>query len=301
MRRGSFLSLLRLVLKPVGLGAVTLLMLAPSLRAAAQANCQLSAMPSNLGNYSPTSASTIGVTPLTVTCAAGTNYSIGLSAGTGPGASTTMRSMTSSAGAQIAYQLFQDSAHSMNWGNTPPIDTANGAGTGAAQTFEIYPAAEAGQYVAPGTYVDTITATLSGSENKTTTFTVTAFVVASCTMTTQNLPFGNYAGRLTNMVALISVTCTSTTTFNIGLDAGTATGATVTTRRMTAGSGATLNYKMFRDAAHTVNWGSTVGTDTSSGTGTGSPQDFSDYGQIPAGQLVIPGAYADTIIATVSY
>ena len=56
----------------------------------------------------------------------------------------------------------------------------------------------------------------------------------------------------------MTVTCTNTTTFNIGLNAGTATGATVTTRKMTGPASATLNYKLFRDSARTQNWGNTV-------------------------------------------
>jgi spore coat protein U-like protein len=112
---------------------------------------------------------------------------------------------------------------------------------------------------------------------------------------------GNYTGVVLNAASTLTVTCTNTTSFNIGLNAGTYTGATVTTRRMTGPGGASLNYKLFRDSGLTLNWGSTVGSDTFSSTGNGLAQNFSVYGQIPAGQLVTPGTYNDTIVATITY
>jgi spore coat protein U-like protein len=124
-----------------------------------------------------------------------------------------------------------------------------------------------------------------------TTFSVTA----------TNLAFGSYTGALTNATSTISVTCTKSTTYNVGLDAGTSTGATVTTRKMTGPAGATLAYALYQDSAHTINWGNTVSTDTVSGTGNGSAQTLTVYGEVPAGQSVTPGAYTDTITATITY
>jgi spore coat protein U-like protein len=103
-----------------------------------------------------------------------------------------------------------------------------------------------------------------------------------------------------NQTSTVQVQCTNTTPFNIGLNAGTATGATVTTRKMTSGSN-TINYSLFRDAGMTSNWGQTVGTDTVSSTGTGAVQSFTVYGQVPAQSTPAPGAYSDTITVTVTY
>jgi spore coat protein U-like protein len=151
-----------------------------------------------------------------------------------------------------------------------------------------------GQFVAPGTYTDTISSAIAS-------FTVTAVVQAHCTISASTLAFGTYAGLLINASSVLTVTCTNTTAFNIGLNAGTSTGATVTTRKMTGPASATLSYKLFRDSARTQNWGNTVGTDTLLSQGNGTARQYSVYGQIPAGQYVAPGAYADTIIATVTY
>lgn len=135
----------------------------------------------------------------------------------------------------------------------------------------------------------------------TTTFQVSATVQATCLISATALAFGTYTGTQTNATSTISVTCTNTTPYNVGLDPGQATGATVTTRKMSGPGGALLPYALYRDSAHTNNWGNTVGTDTQSGTGNGSAQTLTVYGQIAAGQYVTPGSYTDTITATVSY
>jgi spore coat protein U-like protein len=134
----------------------------------------------------------------------------------------------------------------------------------------------------------------------TTTFTVSATVQATCNITATNLSFGTYTGTQTDATSTITVTCTNTSAWNIGLNPGTCPGATVTTRCMLNGA-AKLNYALFRDAARTLNWGQTVGTDTLSGTGTGNAQANTVYGRISGGQLPAPGAYTDTITATVTF
>jgi spore coat protein U-like protein len=134
----------------------------------------------------------------------------------------------------------------------------------------------------------------------TTTFAVTATVLSFCTIAALPLAFGNYSTTAITATTTIAVTCTNGTTYNVGLDAGTGTGSTTTTRKMTNGT-ATLNYSLFRDSAHTQNWGNIVGTDTESGTGSGLAQTLTAYGQIPANQFVTTGAYTDTITATITY
>ena len=135
----------------------------------------------------------------------------------------------------------------------------------------------------------------------TTTFSVTATVQSTCLVSATALAFGTYTGAAATSTSAVSVTCTNTTPYNVGLSAGLATGATVTTRSMTGPAAALLGYALFSDAARTVNWGQTIGTDTVTGTGNGSAQAITVYGQAAASQYVAPGAYADTITATVTY
>ncbi len=117
------------------------------------------------------------------------------------------------------------------------------------------------------------------------------------------MSFGNYNNTLLTSTATVTATCSNTTPYNVGLNAGTASGATVTTRAMFVSGtpSVVLNYGLYSNSGHTTNWGMTVGTDTVTGTGNGSAQAITVYGQIPAGQLVAPGAYTDTITATITY
>jgi spore coat protein U-like protein len=135
----------------------------------------------------------------------------------------------------------------------------------------------------------------------TTTFGVTATVQATCLVSASSLAFGTYTGAVVDTASSVSVTCTNTTPYNVGLSVGLATGATVTTRKMTGPASALLSYALFSDSSRTVNWGQTIGTDTVTGTGNGAAQAISVFGRLASGQFVAPGAYTDTITATVTY
>jgi len=115
------------------------------------------------------------------------------------------------------------------------------------------------------------------------------------------MAFGTYTAAAASSTSTVSVTCTNTTPYNVGLNAGSAAGATVTTRSMTGPGSALLGYSLFSDSARIVNWGQTIGTDTVTGAGNGSAQALTVYGQVAAGQYLAPGAYTDTITATVTY
>jgi spore coat protein U-like protein len=137
----------------------------------------------------------------------------------------------------------------------------------------------------------------------TTTFTVNVTLTAACVINSAtNLNFGSQ-GVLTGNVdqsSTVQVQCTSTTPYNIGLDAGTASGATMAARKMTNG-GAAVTYALYTDSARSVVWGNTVNTDTVAATGNGSPQSFTVYGRVPAQATPAPGNYSDTITVTVTY
>ena len=134
-------------------------------------------------------------------------------------------------------------------------------------------------------------------------FQVQLQIVAQCVInSTATLNFGSPgvlggSGGTTNtdQTTTLAVQCTNTTPYNVGLSAGLATGATVTTRQMTGPASALLGYALFSDVAHAVNWGQTIGTDTVTGTGNGSAQALTVYGQATAGQFVAPGARIDNM------
>lgn len=139
-----------------------------------------------------------------------------------------------------------------------------------------------------------------------TTFDVTATVNDSCFVSATDLAFGVYdpsSGTPDEDSSTITVTCTAGTDYDIGLNAGTASGASVTTRQMTGPSPTDLlNYSLYSDSGHTTNWGDTVGNDTVNvPSATGAAENHTVYGRIPINQYVTAGSYSDTITVTITY
>jgi spore coat protein U-like protein len=141
------------------------------------------------------------------------------------------------------------------------------------------------------------------AQTATTTFTVQMTILANCAIdSAATLNFGSQGVLSANIdqTSTIQVTCTNTTPYNIGLSAGTGAGATVATRKMTSG-GNTINYSLYRDAARTQVWGTTIGTDTVAATGSGAGQTHTVYGRVPPQGTPAPATYTDTITVTVTY
>ena len=143
----------------------------------------------------------------------------------------------------------------------------------------------------------------SSALTTTSTFTATIQLNATCVIiSTATLTFPQQ-GVLTADVpaqADIFVQCTNTTPFNIGLNAGTGTGATVAVRKLTSG-GATVNYSLYTDGGHTTVWGNTVSTDTVADTGDGTSKKYTVFGLVPTQTTPAPGTYTDTVTVTVTY
>lgn len=136
-----------------------------------------------------------------------------------------------------------------------------------------------------------------------TTILVTAAVAQACIVVATPLVFGVYdptAATPTDGTATVAVTCTTGTSYTVGLSAGAGTGATTSVRKMTFGANI-LNYTLSQNATHATNWGNAVGTDTVAGTATGLLTNHTVYGRIPATQTVPLGAYVDTVAVTVTY
>jgi spore coat protein U-like protein len=137
----------------------------------------------------------------------------------------------------------------------------------------------------------------------TSTFTVDVTIQAQCVINSaSNLTFGTQGVLTANVDATstISVQCTDTTTYDIGLNKGTGTGASVATRKLTNGS-TTIDYSLYTDTNRGTVWGNTVSTDTVHATGNGAAQIYTVYGRIPAQTTPAPNAYSDTITITVTY
>lgn len=122
-------------------------------------SCSISANALNFGAYTG-SATLNSTSTISVTCANGSAYNIGLNAGTASGATVTTRQMLNGT-KTLNYSIYSDSGRTKNWGNTVGTDTLAGTGSGSAQTLTVYGTVPSGQTPAPGSYSDTITATLT--------------------------------------------------------------------------------------------------------------------------------------------
>jgi spore coat protein U-like protein len=242
--------------------------------------------PLNFGTY--TGAQIRSTTPYAVTCQGG-SWDIPMNAGTGAGATETLRYLTGPNGVELGYAIYRDGAYSENWGNTTSTEET---GTGS-YNGTVYAQLTSGQAGPSGTYTDTVS-------TDTTHFTLTVVIQNACTISANPLSFGNYAGALLDATTTLSITCTNLAPYTVGLNAGTSTGATVTNRKMTGPGGALLNYSLYSNSSYTTNWGNSTGSWVT-GTGTGAAQRLTVYGQIPANQNRISGTYTDTITATITY
>lgn len=156
-------------------------------------------------------------------------------------------------------------------------------------------------------------ATTGAASAATTTanFDVTMTVNALCDVNTvapTNMAFATPSSFTADIdqTSTITVRCTSGSAYNIGLNAGSSSGATVTTRKMNGltTTTATIGYNLYRDSGRTQNWGNTPGTDTLAQTANGNAQAFTVYGRVPAASLTpapIAQSYKDTVMVTVTY
>jgi len=148
-------------------------------------------------------------------------------------------------------------------------------------------------------------ATSADAATTTGSLVVSATVLKACLISGGTLAFGNYdpsSSTPNNASTTVTLTCTPGTSYNIGMDAGGGTGATVTLRYLSLSSNK-LGYKLFQDAGRSTNWGNTVGTDTLHATTSASSvtNTINIYGEIPVNEAAAVGVYADTVTMTVTY
>jgi spore coat protein U-like protein len=258
---------------------------------------------------------------LTVSCPAGggPDQYVCLSIGVDPGGDATSRMMLDGTNG-LRYDLYKDAARTQKWGSWETGYAGTGVQTialrGVPQDITVYARVFGSQSTPPGSYSSffAMHPYLTSKDNSggpscptapntdSTSFTVTATVLAGCNLTATDLDFGTVGVLSSNVDAAstVSVTCSNGTPYNVGLNAGTGAGATVANRKMTSG-GNTVSYSLYTDSARTTVWGNTVGTDTVAGTGTGTSQALTVYGRVPSQTTPPPSTYSDTIIVTVTY
>lgn len=135
-------------------------------------------------------------------------------------------------------------------------------------------------------------------------FNATANVASLCSISAaSDLDFSAQPGIFTSnrdYTSTLSMNCRRRTAWQIGLDNGQH--ASGTTRRMANGTGnAFVPYELYRNSGRTLRWGSTLNSDTLTGTGTGSSANHTIYGRVPGPQNLTPGSYNDIVTVTVTY
>jgi spore coat protein U-like protein len=140
-------------------------------------------------------------------------------------------------------------------------------------------------------------------------FDVTANVVPTCTVETQDINFGDYGGLAVEAQGSVDVTCITGLDYEVGLGIGLY--GTVG-RQMQGGDTtgtALLNYAIYQNDTLSIEWGDdclsspTFGSEICAGpfVGDGTPNILTTWGQIPASQNVETGGYADVVDVTIVY
>lgn len=153
---------------------------------------------------------------------------------------------------------------------------------------------------------------LCDASTATNSFQVTLKITGACTLTANPLDFGTNNGAITANIdaqSTLVANCTSGAPYSIGLDNGTGSGATASSRVMTntSSSSATVNYSLYAASARTTVWDNNcttlpgTGANCANGTGTGANQTINVYGRVPSGQTPAVGSYADTVTATLNF
>lgn len=140
----------------------------------------------------------------------------------------------------------------------------------------------------------------------TTSFNVTITITSACDIHTNpatNMAFGSAASTATNVSATstLTVNCTLLTPYTIALDDGLH-GSSGPVRAMQDTGTNQVGYQLYRDALHTLIWGSTSGTggNVLSGTGLGVATPVTVYGLVSSANSPA-GSYSDTVVATLTY
>jgi spore coat protein U-like protein len=259
---------------------------------------------------------------MTITCSGGSGNSrrVCISIGAGSASDATSRKMTGPGGSTARFDLYSDSARTALWGSWETgYDSAgvqldvNKSSTTNVTVYGRFFASQ--QTIATGSYTSTFTANPfirygnlgsascpTGGLTSSTSFSATATVSSTCNVGATTVNFGAQGILAGNKDAqgTLSIQCSPSLPYTVSLNGGSS-GATDPTQRKMSFSGANVTYGLYRDSVRSLPWGSTVGTNTTSGTGTGVTQTQTVYGRVPSQTTPKPGTYTDSVIATVGY
>ncbi|OZI18931.1 hypothetical protein CAL26_14765 [Bordetella genomosp. 9] len=182
-------------------------------------------------------------------------------------------------------------------GNQFTVPTVNNATTAYTESFGGTATVNYGYYLLGAPTCASLAA------GGTFTPTITANVINDCTISATPMNFGTQGllDRQVDAVSTLNVQCTNSDAYRIALNGGN--NGTVTNRRMLrAGGTQTVDYQLYTDSSRSIPWGDgTAGTAMVENTGTGASQSVTVYGRVRAQTSPVPGAYADTVTATIYF
>lgn len=131
-----------------------------SVTATVSSNCTVGATAISFGSQGILSSNKDAQGTLSVQCTTNLPYAVSLDGGTSGATNPTQRKMTFST-STVTYGLYQDSARNLPWGSTNGVNMVSGTGTGLTQTLNVYGRVAPQTTPKPGTYNDTIVATVT--------------------------------------------------------------------------------------------------------------------------------------------
>jgi len=131
-----------------------------SVGATVTSNCSVSATNINFGTITMLTSNKDAQGALSIQCNSSLPYAISLSGGNAAATDPTKRKMAFGA-ANVTYGLYKDTGRSQAWGDSAGVNTSSGTGTGVAQNMNVYGRIAPQTTPRPGTYSDSIIATVS--------------------------------------------------------------------------------------------------------------------------------------------
>lgn len=129
------------------------------------------------------------------------------------------------------------------------------------------------------------------------TMQVSLTIRAACAVAAQPMTFSGKAGTAIQSQADIAVTCSVDTPVSVTLDAGS---NAVGSQRYLAGTGGTVAYDLYRDAARTQTW--SPGSAREAMVAGGAPLQMTAYGAIdPSQSELASGGYNDSLVVRVDF
>jgi spore coat protein U-like protein len=305
--------------------------------ATAAISCTLSMTNINFGSVNVLSGAAVNATgTATITCSgasSNTSYVFCTNIRSGTDASGNQRRMASGSN-DVNFDLYQNAAHTTEWGSysnnflgggNQSSFTSNGSGN-ISGTITVYAVLDGSQQTAvPGSYSESMSGGSSnelqygstsgtcptGSSTSQYSFTVSATLTTACNVSAGTLNFGSTLASIASAIdstASITAQCTNTTPYSIGL--GNGVNASGSQRRMRLGAtGNYINYNLYTDSGYSHPWTTTTSTTSCTGgsstcdlgTGTGSNQNYTVYGQVPAQFVPVTGTFSDTVVVTATF